>query len=198
MRTTVVTLQFGSRAYFDVSLMALKRYTSTHDYGLKVAGDGTLLSGADRRWLKVTAILEETLRSNLVLYMDADSMIVDPSRPVRDLEPLLGDRDVLVGEDFPGYANTGVMLFRAEASDIVREWEAMPVSRPETANTWPLDEMAFNKYVRHAHGQRISIPKRVPGADSDFLYGSFVHHYPNGTEDRKKARLDDLYARWPG
>jgi hypothetical protein len=193
----VVTLQYGERAYFAVSREALSRYCFFHGYALIVDGGRSYPDGRDRRWSKVDAIIAALRSSELVLYLDADSLPVNPTRPVCELERLLGRADLLLGDDDgAGHANTGVMLVRRSALDVLEHWRSVADSHPETRNTWPVDELGFNDYTLPAFRSRIALC-RGAGTDADFLRGSFVHHFCNGSSARKAESLRQLVAKWP-
>lgn len=183
----VVSLQFGEKSYFELSARLLAQYCSKHGYELAI-GDGGLNEGRDRRWGKL-ALVAEALRSfDLVLYLDADC-VVNQETPLAELLPLLGACDMLLGRDSHWNANTGAMLFRPESRDIVTAWDAVSTQHPETAHTWPVDELAFNRHVLPAFGERIACPRRVVGTLTDFVQGPFVRHFMNGDESSKMASM---------
>lgn len=196
MKTSIVTLQYGKRAYFDVSTEALTRYSIFHGYELVIAGGEAFQDNRDLRWSKVPAIMRALESSDLVLYLDADAMLVDLQRPISDILPLLGEKTVLVGEDLPGHANTGVLLCRAEGLNVLDYWHNVPEQQPETANTWPVDELAFNQFVLPAFPDDVSMPSKRLTSDANFLHGTFVQHYPNGNETTKAARVAKLVSAW--
>jgi hypothetical protein len=195
-RLSVVTLQFGSREYFDASREALKRYAFFHGYAFVVSPGQAYADGRDLRWSKVDAVLTALVVSDLVLYLDADSLPVSPTRPVSVLESMMGRADMLLGEDSPGHANTGVMLFRRGAVDVLEHWRRVPDEHPETRQTWPVDELGFNKYTLPRFRARVALPRREPGLDTDFLRGSFVRHFCNGTASEKATRVSQLVDSW--
>ncbi|MEY2875337.1 MAG: galactosyl transferase family [Pseudomonadota bacterium] len=193
MKTAIVTLRFGERPYFDVSGPQLERYAKRHGYALHVA-DGSKLEddGRDQRWAKVPAMLAALdAGADLVLYLDADCVLVDEAQPVTALLPELGDADLLVGRDSRHHANTGALLATPAARDILRAWNAVPDHHPETRTTWPVDELGFNAYVwpRPEFYFRIAAPPRVHGELADLVNGSFVRHCMNGTPEQKKTRM---------
>ncbi len=178
MTTAVVSLQFGERPYFAVSRRAL--VTS---------------SRRRARWAKVDAIMAALERHERVLYLDADALPVDPSRPVTELDGMLAGCDMLVGLDSLTHANTGVMLVERSALDVLEHWRRVPEQRPETKQTWPVDELAFNLYTLPAFRSRVALC-RGAGTDADLIRGSFAHHYCNGTPAQKTALLTALVATW--
>lgn len=196
MSLAVVTLQFGDRPYFGVSRRALERYTAAHGYGLLVSRGVVFSDGRDARWSKVDAMIEALATHDRVLYLDGDALPVDPRRPVSELDALLADRCMLVGLDSVTHANTGVMLACRSALDVLEHWRAVPGEHPETKQTWPVDELAFNRYTLPAFRERVALC-RGPRTDADFLNGSFVRHFCNGSGAQKAARLNSLVATWP-
>jgi len=196
MKTTVVSLQFGSREYFDVSRAALERYCFFHGYRLAISGGESFADDRDLRWSKVGAMLQALGESDRVFYLDADSLPMNPTRPVSALEGLLGAACLLVGEDATGHANTGVMLARSDAVDVLEHWRSVPDVHPETRRTWPVDELGFNNYTLPLYRSRIALC-RGSRTDADFLRGSFVHHFCNGNSARKADLLRKLVATWP-
>lgn len=192
MTTAIVTLRFGSRPYFEVSGPQLQRYAARHGYALHVADGSGLPDDRDRRWAKVPAMLAALdAGAELVLYVDADCVLVDEAQPVAVLLGLLGDADLLVGRDHKHNANTGVMLATAAARDILEAWHAVPDQHPLSRNTWPVDELGFNAHVwpRPEFYTRISAPRREAGQLSDLVHGAFVRHCMNGTAEQKKTRM---------
>jgi hypothetical protein len=196
MKTAVVSLQFGERDYFAVSRAALERFCFFHGYRLIIDPGATFADGRDRRWSKVGAMLEALATADRVLYLDADALPVSPTRPLSELDGLLGAADLLVGEDHPGHANTGVMLARRSAVDVLEHWCSVPEQHPETRSTWPVDELGFNSYTLPAFRSRVALC-RGSRSDSDFLRGSFFHHFCNGSAARKAESLRQLVATWP-
>jgi hypothetical protein len=191
---TILTLQFGARDYFEVSGNLLREYARRHDYGFTISKGQTFLDSRDLRWSKVPAIINALESSARVLYMDADAVITNPSRSLEAMEDLLGDSAMLLGEDFQRWANTGIMYFTQRALPILKEWNRIPVRHPETANEWPVDELGFNRYILPKYESIIALPKRVDRTDSDFIHGSFFHHFANGTHDEKDARIKKFIA----
>lgn len=185
----IVTLRFGSRPYFEISARQLERYAASHGYALHVA-DGSRVNNRDPRWAKVPAMID-ALESGaeLALYLDADCVLLDESRPVQSLLPLLGERDLLVGRDSYWHANTGVMLASARAVDVLQAWHGVPFVDPETAHTWPVDELGFNRHILTRFGHRIACPVRCPGLETDLISGPFVRHFANGTPESKAERM---------
>lgn len=189
MTTALVTLRFGERPYFDVSRPQLERYAARHGYALHVADGSGLPDERDRRWAKVPALRRALESAELALYLDADCVLVDESQPVTELAGLLGGHDLLVGRDSYWNANTGVVLARSGARDILEAWDRVPVEDTATANKWPVDELGFNRYVLPRFLERIACPVRVPGAPTDLVTGPFVKHCANGTPEQKRARM---------
>ncbi len=197
MKTTVVSLQFGERDYFAVSRAALERYCHFHGYRLAIDTGGAYADGRDQRWSKVGAMLDALRSSDRVFYLDADALPVNPTRPVSVLEGLLGSACLLVGTDLPGHANTGVMLARSDAVDVLEHWCEVPTLHPETRRTWPVDELGFNDYTLPLFRSRIALCGGPRSSDADFIRGAFVHHFCNGNSARKAALLQSLVATWP-
>jgi hypothetical protein len=198
MTTAVVTLQFGpEREYFAIGRAALRKFCALHGYELRVSPGINYPDGRDGRWAKVDALWSALRDHELALYLDADSLPVNPKRPVSDLEPYMMAADLLVGEDTRGHANTGVMLVRRAALDILEHWASVPNQHPETARTWPVDELGFNLYTLPAFRDRIAFPPRLARPETDFLRGSWVHHFCNGTSAGKAVALRRLVTDWP-
>jgi hypothetical protein len=197
VKTAVVTLHFGEREYFATHRNALEAYCHFHGYKLRVDTGEVFRDGRDLRWSKVGAIISAFMTGvDRVLYLDGDALPVNPTRPVSVLEGLLGDADLLVGQDPHGKANTGALLARRSSADILAHWHAVPDHEPETRNTWPVDELGFNDHTLPAFRSRIALC-RGQGTDADFLRGTFVHHFCNGTPSRKAELLRQLVAKWP-
>jgi len=191
----LVTLRFGSRPYFDVSGPQLDRYAARHGYVLHVSDGSGLPDDRDRRWAKVPALLQALgAGAQLVLYLDADCVILDESQPVTNLSVPLAGRDLLVGRDSHWNANTGVMLATARARDILEAWHRVPTHDPETASRWPVDELGFNRHVLPAFKERISVPARVVGTPTDLVTGPWIRHLMNGTPAEKRARMQAALA----
>ena len=191
MRVALVTLRFGERPYFDVSGPQFERYAKRHGYALHVADGSGLPDDRDRRWAKVPALLHALETADLALYLDADCVLVDEAQPATHLLELLSDADLLVGRDSYWNANTGVMLATPGARDLLELWHAVPTLHPETANTWPVDELGFNRHVWPIpeHYFRIAAPLRVVGTPTDLVTGPFVRHCMNGTPEQKRTRM---------
>jgi hypothetical protein len=196
MKTAVVSLQFGERDYFAVSRAALERFCFFHGYALTIDPGASFADGRDRRWSKVGAMLDALATADRVLYLDGDALPVNPTRSLSELDGLLGGASMLVGEDSPGHANTGVVLALRSAVDVLEHWCSVPDHHPETRRTWPVDELGFNSYTLPAFRSRIATC-RGAGSDADFLRGSFFHHFCNGTQSRKAESLQKLVATWP-
>jgi hypothetical protein len=186
-----VSLQFGAKVYFDLSRRLLTAYADRHGYELVIGSGGALPDARAQHWGKLPLILEALERADLVFYVDADVVVVDPSREVASLLPLLGDRDLLAAHDSAWNVNTGVMLVRSSARDLVQYWAELPGAFPELGRTWPLDELAFNRYVLAAPdlANRVAVPVLERGTVGDFIAGSFVQHFCNGDERSKLSRM---------
>jgi len=97
-----------------VSVHTLEEYAARHGYELCVA-DGVQVSGRPPAWDKILLIQELLTRFELVLWIDADAAVVDPSV---DIAGMLGRRDLmaLVAHSTPEgdvpIANCGVWLLR--------------------------------------------------------------------------------------
>ncbi|HEX5864891.1 MAG TPA: hypothetical protein VF014_11675 [Casimicrobiaceae bacterium] len=186
----LVTLRFGARAYFELSQAQYERYAAHHGYALHVGNGAGLPDERDRRWGKVPALLAALeAGADLVLYLDADCVLVDESLPLTELVPLLDGRDLLVGRDSWWNANTGAMLVTPKARDILEAWHAVPLHDAETAHTWPVDELGFNRHILPRFADRISCPRRVVGTPTDLVTGPFVRHCMNGSEAQKRATM---------
>jgi hypothetical protein len=186
----LVTLRFGERPYFEISREQLERYAKRHGYVLHVADGSGLPDARDRRWAKVPALAAVLgAGAELALYLDADCVLVDEAAPVHALEFVLGSADLLVGRDASWNANTGVMLARPAAADILEAWHNVPDYDAETRHQWPVDELAFNRWILPRFGVRIASPRRVAGGPTDLVNGPFVRHCMNGTPEQKRARM---------
>ena len=186
----IVTLRFGERPYFAVSAEQLERYAKRHGYLLHVADGSGLPDSRDRRWAKVPALAAALgAGAELALYLDADCVLMNEATPLEALAFVLGDADLLVGRDAKWNANTGAMLARRAAADILETWAKVPQHDPETAHKWPVDELAFNRWILPSFHERIACPLRVAGGPSDLVNGPFVRHLMNGTPEQKKTRM---------
>jgi hypothetical protein len=136
-------------------------------------------------------MLEALETCEVVLYLDADAVIVDPSRKVEKLLPLLGSCDLLAARDSSWNVNTGVMLARQAARELLRSWDALPLAYPELGHTWPLDELAFNRHIVNTPGlgDRVAVTPLVRGSVGDFMGGSYIQHFCNGDEQQKLSRM---------
>lgn len=191
IRIGVASLQFGAKAYFGLSRRLLETYTVRHGYDLFIGDGGSLPDGRAQHWGKLPLVLEALETCELVFYVDADVVIVDPSREVLSLLPWLGNDDMLVARDAQWNINTGVMLVRSSARSLLNSWAALPLAYPELRHTWPLDELAFNRHVVDVPGlgDRVAVPKLERGGIVDFIGGSFVRHFCNGDEHSKLSRM---------
>jgi hypothetical protein len=81
------------------------------------------------------------------------------------------------------------MLATPASRDILAAWHRVPIDDPETAKTWPVDELGFNRHVLPRFAERIACPIRVPGTPTDLVTGPFVRHCANGTPKQKRARM---------
>jgi hypothetical protein len=186
----IVTLRFGERPYFAISAEQLERYARRHGYALHVADGSGLPDKRDRRWAKVPALAAVLgAGAELALYLDADCVLMNEATPLDALAFVLGGADLLVGRDASWNANTGVMLARPAAADILEAWHRVPEDDPETAHKWPVDELAFNRWILHRFGERIASPRRVHGQATDLVNGPFVRHCMNGTPEQKRTRM---------
>ncbi len=186
----VVTLRFGDRPYFAVSAEQLERYAKRHGYVLHVADGSGLPDDRDQRWAKVPALAAVLgAGAELALYVDADCVLVDEAAPLDSLAFVLGGADLLVGRDASWNANTGVMLARPAAADILEAWHNVPTFDAETAHKWPVDELGFNRWILPRFAERIASPRRVHGTATDLVNGPFVRHCMNGSPDEKRARM---------
>lgn len=185
----VASLQFGSKVYFDFSRSLLERYAARHGYALAIGSGGELPDGRAQHWGKLPLILAELERCELVLYVDADAVIVDESREVLSLLPYLGEADMLAARDSSWNVNTGVMLVRASAQSLLSAWASLPLAFPELGHTWPLDELAFNRHVLPGVGDRVAVPMLERGSECDFIAGCFIRHFCNGDEHQKLSRM---------
>lgn len=186
----IVTLRFGDRPYFAISAEQLERYAKRHGYVLHVADGSGLPDSRDRRWAKVPALAAVLgAGAELALYVDADCVLVDEAAPLDSLAFVLGGADLLVGRDASWNANTGVMLARPAAADILEEWHRVPELDAETKHKWPVDELAFNRWILPRFGARIASPRRLHGGPTDLVNGPFVRHCMNGSPEQKRARM---------
>lgn len=187
----VVSLQFGSKVYFDLSQHLLSAYADNHKYELLIGSGGMLSDGRARHWGKLPLILQALRTCELVLYLDADAVIVDPSRKVESLLPYLESGDMLAARDSAWNVNTGAMLIRSSARSLLDSWAALPTEFPELGHTWPLDELAFNRHILPSPDlrRRIVVPKLERGTVCDFIGGTFIQHFCNGNERQKLARM---------
>jgi hypothetical protein len=174
-------MQWGSKAYFALGLASIKNYAAMHDYEIHVT-DCRSVSDRAKHWGKVTAVIEALETCDQVLYLDADCMVVNPELQFESL--LTGHHDVILSRDSRWNINTGAMIITSHARDILEDWWNVPNVDADTAFTWPVDELAFNRHVYPKYRDRINAPLDR-GSVYDFIRGSFIHHFPNGDEQTK-------------
>ena len=187
----ILTLVFGELPYACDSTVINRAYAARYGLEHQVLGacDAT---DRDPIWCKVLyarQALEEP-HVDRVLVMDADAVFARHEEPPEKLTDFLGDRDLLVGEDYvPGLANTGVFLVNNTpgARAILDEWWRLPAEFPELGFTWPLEERAFNQHILPKYRPQIRLVQR---AELDLVRG-YVRHYliePTAQKTRRLAR----------
>ena len=111
----LVTVATGShRAFLDVTRPVLEDYASRHGYELVVPEEDPAPERTNKQWGKIACIRGLLPSCELLFWIDADAVIVDPTADIADALPrrrFLG----LVEHHFLGQSvpNTGVMVVRS-------------------------------------------------------------------------------------
>jgi Nucleotide-diphospho-sugar transferase len=187
----VLSLQFGSLGYFDLSARNHRNYCAKHgvSYFLARGEDyASACAGRHLAWSKLLAARDVLLESKVdaVLYLDADAVFAKGApAPDQIVAPFFNGKTMLVSEDdYPGVANTGVWCLRntPQAIALLDYWWSNPGRFSEE---WPVEEGAFNEVVLPKFSSLIALASR---ADCDWVRGS-VKHFMAGTEERKLQLL---------
>lgn len=183
----VCTLQFGERAYFAQSKFFGESYCARHGYTWHVLPGVEYLDQRDQRWSKVPGVAEvlSTPDTEFVLYLDADAFVSNRESSLERLVTALGDKDLLIGEDWPRHINTGVWFAKPSAIDILQFWEATPALDPTLTHRWPVDEAGFNELVEPRYRDRIIVKKR----QELNLVNGFIHHQMTGDPLAKQRMM---------
>jgi hypothetical protein len=150
-------------ALLEISRPTFAAYAQRHGYELITSTE----SGAERppAWAKVPMVREALGSYELVLWIDADAVIVDGSRDIADeLEP--GATLALVRHGERQVPNTGVMLWRAGdvARDLLdRTWNATRfIHHPWWENAALLDVLGYQLPGALEPGLRGRLHRRRP------------------------------------
>jgi len=183
----VCTLHFGKRDYFSESSRFGEAYCALHGYSWHVIPGLHYPDGRDLRWSKVRGVATYLAwaETDYVFYLDADAIVANPNNSLKQLVDAIGDKDLLIGEDFPGHINTGVWLVKPSGLDILRFWETTPELDESLRHRWPVDEAGFIEQVVPRYHERIAVKKR---RELNLVNG-FVHHQMAGSQELKKAHL---------
>lgn len=183
----VCTLQFGEREYFAESNRFGESYCARHGYSWHVLPGVEYLDQRDQRWSKVPGVASvlNLPDTDFVLYLDADALVTNRDNSLERLVAALGNKDLLIGEDWPRHINTGVWFAKPLAIDILQYWEATPSFDPSLCHRWPVDEAGFNELVEPRYRERIVVKKR---RELDLVSG-FVHHQMAGSHSFKRRML---------
>jgi hypothetical protein len=118
-------------------------------------------------------------------YIDADAVVVNPENSLDRIVTALGDKDLLIGEDWPGHINAGVWIVRPSGLDILKFWETVPSIEPRLCYEWPLDEAGFSDHVYPKFKDRIVFKRR----HELNLVNGFIHHQMVGSQEAKRLRM---------
>jgi len=113
-KRAVVTLAWGRHAeYLELTLPILQEYCEIHTCDL-VVETSLLDTRRPAAWSKIPLLLRELRRYDEILWLDADTLILDPSRSIFDEVHETAELGWVVhnfeGQPFP---NSGVMVLRA-------------------------------------------------------------------------------------
>jgi hypothetical protein len=93
----------------DASIQNKRAYCEKHGYSLKIADGQMIDRSRPAAWSKVLALRHYLPQFDWVLFMDTDTLVMNPEIRV---ESLIDERyDVIISEDWSG-VNTGVFLMR--------------------------------------------------------------------------------------
>lgn len=183
----VCTLHFGERVYFAESKRFGEDYCARHGYTWHILPAAHYTDDRDLRWSKVPGVIDilELPDTSHVFYIDADAIVTNRGMSLEPLVTMLGEQDILIGEDWPGHINTGVWLVKPSGLDILKFWEDAPAIDPTLCHRWPLDEAGFSEHVYPRYKERIAFKRR---SELNLVNG-FVHHQMIGTQEVKSQRL---------
>lgn len=183
MSIVVATLRFGEVPYFNYSAKINRQYCHRHGYSMYTI-EAPPQTERHPIWYKVRGVRELLPSADLVLFMDADAYFVDHEKTLESLiQEHMGDAAFLVGNDRRDSeyvysdedANMGVYLVRNsdEGIGILDDWWNVPlVHGTDTFWQWPLEQTAFNSYVRkgrYSRGIKVIHYAHMNGRDGKFI-----------------------------
>lgn len=194
---------FGS--IIDVTLPRLLRYATNHriDCTAYIIPEDY---GRPPPWYKVYALIEELRHQDYVLWIDADTLIVNQGFDLRSI--VVPDKEFYVANDFNGM-NTGVMMWKGgdysvdflqrvySMTDFLNHiwWEQAAIRDLYNVNhmniqgeTQFMDQSVWNAYEFATLG----MPPQVGQADAS----SFILHLPNIRNDVRLQTIKQYIERY--
>lgn len=119
MKLKLIQYYTPNCTYAKTSEEINKLYSEKHNIEyVSLTDKDKIISNNDNRavqWYKVKYIQDE-LRKNdadYIIYVDADAVVVNPKKDIREIINLTPDKDLIISSDFgPDIINTGVMIFK--------------------------------------------------------------------------------------
>ncbi|SAK52065.1 galactosyl transferase GMA12/MNN10 domain protein [Caballeronia fortuita] len=177
------------REYGAIAERNLRRYCERHGYALHLYRDvppeaGESTSG---NWVKPWVLLRHLPEHEWVLWIDADVLIADQSRP---LEPLLAHRNRVIATDVSWQFNSGIMGFRntPQNLDVLSEIDRSIGGIADKSSTYASggdQDVFINVLQRHGlAGNRelfdcvtINTPYQLQSRDSFMVH--YMHMWPS-------------------
>lgn len=198
MHIIVTTLRFGEIPYFDYSAQINRKYCERHGYGMYTI-EVSPQSERHPIWFKVKGVRDLLRSADFVLFMDADAYFIDHEKTIESLiQDHMGDCIFLAGNDRRDNnfvysdedANVGVYVIRnsTEGFGLLDDWWNSPLRYgTQTFWQWPLEQDAFNLYVRngrYSHGIKVIHYAHMNGRD-----GTFIRHLIRVSDDERLQTL---------
>ncbi len=206
-RIAIVSLCYGELRYATFSQMINRAYCERHGYNFIVFGQLTD-SSRHANWSKVRAVGDvlNRLEHDYVAFLDADAWYYDHERTMEALiaEHMESNTLMLFGTDrrdkevtwCDSNANAGVFVVKNTplSRHIMEEWWHVAVYDRHTRFEWPVEQRAFNNYIR----QRWDGEARIKVIPYHFLNGRdgyFIRHAVGESDDVRLTLLKDEYYR---
>ena len=193
----VLQYMYGDFEYFQLSERINRQYCERHGYNYVISRETPC---ADRHvcWHKIPVILNELRDCDYLLFVDADAHFYSHELCVEEeLLPLLGDKDILMAQDFvsenerwtPGLPNSGVILTRNNERTLVffKTWNEASEIDESTRWQWPPEQRALWNVVMpkfpdglHVHPDYYMIHGR---------YSHFIRHYASLTDKERTEKM---------
>ena len=118
MKKVIVTLASGTHSsYLDMSRSRLIEYGEKHNYDVRIINEAVTIDRPPA-WSKILLIQKLLEAYDIVLWIDSDAVIIDPSTDILNEIDLDKTELALVEHSYAGqtHPNCGVMLFRRTES----------------------------------------------------------------------------------